>query len=187
MTYTTAHLSRVLRAVLASLSLTAGLVLLAPSGVSANSGAIQVTGEAVPWPATPVTCDPLATGPIDYVLAMPEGSGSLSGCLYGNRLSERFNSGGQLQVNATETFVGCFAERCGSFQLEAVITNRWDGLPGVGNQINGRCQHKVVSESGTGDFVGVEGRLDFKDILETDIDGTVTRLTFDYKGHLRFT
>ena len=166
------------RAAIAIVSVIAGLLLLTP--------AVQVVGEAVPWPAAPDTCGPAATGPADYVLTMPGGSGSLTGCLYGTRHEARFNAGGQLQVNSSEIFVGCLGDRCGSFELEAFITSRWDGLPGVGNQINGRCQHKIVNGTGTGDFAGVEGRLDFKDILTTDDDGTVTGVTFDYKGHLRF-
>ena len=45
-------------------------------------------------------------------------------------------------------------------------------------QIFGRCQHPIVSGSGTGVFEGVEGRLDFNDDVSTGI--------FYYKGHLRF-
>ena len=117
---------------------------------------------------------------------MPGGlRGGLTGCLYGIRQEARFNEGGQLQVYATETFVGCDGDQCGSFQIEALITNRWDGPPGVGDQINGRCQHKIVSGTGTGDFAGVEGRLDFKDILVRDADGNLISATFDYRGHLR--
>jgi len=173
-----------LRAI-AFVSLAVCLLLLAPTASATASGAIQVEGEAVPWPAAPDTCDPSATGPVDYVLAMPDGSGSLVGCLYGIRQEERFNAGGQLQVNSTEIFIGCHGDRCGSFELKAFITSRWDGLPGVGNQMNGRCQHKIVSGTGNGDFAGIEGRLDFKDILTTDDDGTVTSISFDYEGHLR--
>ncbi len=47
----------------------------------------------------------------------------------------------------------------------------------TGDQVFGRCQHPLVDGSGTGDFEGISGRLDFKDDVEA---GTV-----DYRGHLR--
>ncbi len=179
--------SRMFRLTTAIAVLAASLALFSTPASADEAAAVGVSGEAVPWPAAPTTCDPLATGPIDYVLAMPAGAGSLTGCLYGTRQGERFNSGGQLQTKGIETFVGCWGTKCGSFELEGFITSRWDAHPATGgNQINGRCQHKIVSGSGTGDFVGVEGRLDFKDILDTDTDGTVLSIVFDYKGHLQF-
>jgi len=82
-------------------------------------------------------------------------------------------------------FIGCLGDACGSFVLRAHVTNRWDGLPGIGDQINGRCQHKIIAGSGTGDFVDVTGRLNFKDIIVRDDDGSLLGLSFDYRGHLR--
>jgi len=156
-----------------------------PSAADAG-GAEQVAGTAVPYPVAPDTCDPTAVPDADYILAMPEGSGSLTGCIYGIRLDVSFTSGGQLFQRTSETFIGCFEDRCGSFELDATITSRWvNGPPPEGDQVNGRCQHKIVRGSGTGDFAGVSGRLDFKDIIERDADGNLLGVTFDYKGHLK--
>jgi hypothetical protein len=83
----------------------------------------------------------------------------------------------------SETFVGCLGDRCGSFGLEAHITSKFEGPPPVG-QVFGRCQHKIVAGTGTGDFEGVTGRLDFKDIIMRDANGNVTGVEFDYRGHL---
>ncbi len=175
------------RPVLAALTFVLGLIIFLPaSPAAADEGAQIVGGQAVPWPVAPETCDPAATGTVDYILAFADGSGDLSGCLYGVRGDGAVTPGGQVSMRADEVFVGCLGDRCGSFALEAHITSRWDGLPGVGDQINGRCQHKIVSGSGTGDFAGVEGRLDFVDILERDDDGNLISLSFDYRGHLRF-
>ncbi len=172
------------RLIVAALIVFAGLALVpSPAGAA---GADQIGGTAVGFPNAPDTCDPTAVGPVNYILAMPEGSGSLVGCIYGVVEEATFNAGGQFLRRASETFVGCFEDRCGSFQLDATITSRWvNGEPFVGDQVNGRCQHKIVRGSGTGDFEGVNGRLDFKDILERDADGNLLAISFDYKGHLK--
>ncbi len=175
---------RPFRIIVVALIVFAGLAL-APSPASA-AGADQVDGTAFGFPDAPDTCDPTALGPVDYILAMPEGSGSLVGCIYGVVEEFTFNAGGQYLERSSETFVGCFEDRCGSFKLDATITSRWvNGEPFVGDQVNGRCQHKIVRGSGTGDFEGVDGRLDFKDILERDADGNLVAISFDYKGHLK--
>jgi hypothetical protein len=157
-----------------------GLAAVAVSATSAR----QVDGVAVPWPEAPETCDPGAIGPVDYILAMPAGSGDLVGCIYGIREPAEQRPGGTINVPADEVFIGCLDDVCGSFLLRARITNKWDGPPGVGDQIDGRCQHKIVSGTGTGDFVGVEGRLDFKDIIVRDERGELISLSFAYRGHL---
>ena len=155
------------------------------SGAAASAdGATQVSGVAFPWPVAPATCDPGALGAVDYVLAMPAGSGDLVGCLYGVRHPAGQTPGGPISTRADEVFVGCWGETCGSFALTAHITGNWEGAPGVSDQKNGRCQHKIVSGTGSGGFTGVEGRLDFKDILIRDDSGSVVGVEFDYRGHL---
>ncbi len=178
--------ARIVRVFVAALVAATGLVLAAPAANAA--AAEQVIGTAVPYPAAPETCDPAAAGEeTEYILAMSAGSGSLVGCVYGVVDNFRASPGGQYLERSTETFIGCLGDRCGSFQLDATITSRWiNGEPFAGGeQVNGRCQHKVIRGSGTGDFAGVEGRIDFKDILERDADGNVIGVTYDYKGHLK--
>lgn len=171
---------RLVTVVLLALSMLAAL----PGTAAAGNGS-RVSGTAVPFPVAPDTCDPTATGPVDYILAMPEGSGDLTGCLYGVRGPVKFSKGGTVSVRNTETFVGCLGDLCGSFDLVAHITSKWDGLPGQSNQVFGRCQHKIVPGSGTGDFEGATGRLDFKDIIERDADGNSIGVEFDYRGSVR--
>ena len=50
-------------------------------------------------------------------------------------------------------------------------------LASDGSEVRGRCQHPIVSGSGTGGFAGATGRLDFKDIIEDPI-------TYVYRGHI---
>jgi hypothetical protein len=44
-------------------------------------------------------------------------------------------------------------------------------------EVRGRCQHPIVSGSGTGGLVGATGRVDFKDIIGDPI-------TYVYRGHI---
>jgi hypothetical protein len=149
----------------------------------AAQGVAQVEGTAVPYPAAPATCNPGASGPVDYILAMPAGSGDLVGCLYGSVQSGAISPAGTVSQWTVETFIGCLDNRCGSFQLQAHITSKFEEAPPVG-QLFGRCQHKIVAGSGTGDFEGLTGRLDFKDIISRNADGDVVGVVFDYRGHL---
>jgi len=50
-------------------------------------------------------------------------------------------------------------------------------LDADGAEVRGRCQHPIVSGSGTGGFAGASGRVDFKDIIG---DPTF----FVYRGHV---
>jgi hypothetical protein len=47
-----------------------------------------------------------------------------------------------------------------------------------GAELKGRCQHPIAAGSGTGGFTGVNGRLDFKDIV------TDTPPSYVYRGHI---
>ena len=59
-----------------------------------------------------------------------------------------------------------------------VITSKWAGEPFVSDQYHGRCQHPITS--GTGDFAGATGRIDFKDTI---VDGVAVE--FPFFGHVR--
>ena len=55
--------------------------------------------------------------------------------------------------------------------------SKWDPDVSTGPEVRGRCQHPIVTGSGTGGFAGATGRLDFKDVVE---DGT-----YLYRGHIK--
>ena len=46
----------------------------------------------------------------------------------------------------------------------------------TGVEVKGRCQHPIITGSGTGGFAGATGRLDFKDQVSTG--------RFFYRGHI---
>ena len=101
----------------------------------------------------------------DFVLWL---EGDLEGCWNISVGDSRETPSGIYIETGTELFVGCMnvdgVEACGSF----ATTYRFEAkFAANGDQIFGRCQHPIVSGSGTGDFEGVTGRLDFKDDVET--------------------
>jgi hypothetical protein len=79
------------------------------------------------------------------------------------------------QEYADEIFVGSYGALSGTFELTKFFTAKFDD---DGDQIWGRCKHPIVTDSGTGDFAGITGRLDFKDDDEAG--------NAPYKGHLDF-
>jgi hypothetical protein len=109
-------------------------------------------------------------------------SGSLIGCWY----TDTFNivketPNGAVRATGNENFVGCLdadvdgqcagGDPHGSLALTYTFEGKFDPN---GQEIRGRCQHLVVS--GTGDFTGASGRIDFKD--------DVTNGTSAYRGHI---
>jgi hypothetical protein len=109
-------------------------------------------------------------------------TGSLIGCWYTDILNVvKSNPNGEILAIGTEHFVGCLdvarKGKCGHrdphgtlafiFAFEA----KFDP---TGKEIRGQCQHPILS--GTGDFTGARGRLDFKDNVAT---GTAA-----YRGHI---
>ncbi len=52
-------------------------------------------------------------------------------------------------------------------------------LAADGSEVRGRCQHPLVTGSGTGGFAGATGRVNFKDIIGDEI-------TYVYRGHVSF-
>jgi hypothetical protein len=95
--------------------------------------------------------------------------GDLEGCWYTDTIEtgKKMPSGVYIETG-TETFVGCTSvdgeDTCGSFSTTYRFSNKFTAS---GEQIFGRCQHPIVAGSGTGDFEGATGRLDFKDDVET--------------------
>ncbi len=102
-------------------------------------------------------------------------TGDLVGCWYTDTIDYVSETpSGVYQERGTETFVGCTADgsMCGTFSTTYKFTAKFAE---DGSQLHGRCQHPIVS--GTGDFAGIAGRLDFKD----DVEAGVAL----YRGHLK--
>jgi hypothetical protein len=169
------QMSRITRVVVA-LGL-AGASLVAGAGVAPSAdaaGATQVSGVGLPGAPPAPPCDEPAYAGADYTLVM---TGDLVGCVYGFITEARFHeSSGTYHEIADEVFVGTYFGRPGTFGMTENFSAKYDLTTGA--ELFGRCQHPIVKGSGTGGFVGVSGRLDFKD--------DVVNVLFPYRGHLSF-
>jgi hypothetical protein len=148
-----------------------GVVWTAPSPALAE-GATQISGVAVLDEAD--ECDSGSVG-ADYALIM---DGDLEGCLYTfvDHETAQSSPSGTYRETGTETFVA--SDGSGTFETTYRFEAKYEDVANLSGEIFGRCQHPIVEGSGTGDYEGVSGRLDFKDDVETG--------TFLYRGHLRF-
>jgi hypothetical protein len=116
------------------------------------------------------TCsDPQGQGS-DFALTM---TGDLQGCLYTFVETSVCSPSGTYRETGREIFVG----QGGSFATTYKFEAKYQDCANLTGEIIGRCQHPIVSGSGTGFFEGVKGRLDFKD--------DVVAGNFPYRGHLR--
>jgi hypothetical protein len=149
------------------------LALVGANGVAASAGsrAAQIGGIGS-FDIDQEICD---RGVAEEVYPPVLMTGDLNGCWYTDSFTGRSHPSGTYQETGTETFIGCLADgtTCGTFgttyQFEAKFAPD-------GSEIFGRCQHPIVSGSGTEGFEGVSGRVDFKD----DVDAGLLR----YRGHL---
>lgn len=141
-----------------------------------GSGAIQISG--VGFYATTGECD-YVTPPADYVIKM---TGDIEGCHYVFIEDFECSPSGTYREEGKELFVGTYKGQSGTFWTTYKFEAKYEGCSGTGSplgaEIFGRCQHPIVKGSGTGVFVGVTGRLDFKDDIEAG--------NFPYRGHLQF-
>ena len=164
---------------LATAAVALSLLVLMGFVTTANAqGAEQVSGMGFFDAAG--DCDDPVTGPIgqapDFALVL---TGDLEGCLYIFVESGDCTPSGVYHETGTEIYVGNGDPgNAGSFSTTYQFTAKYEDCPNFIGQINGRCQHPIVANSGTEDYEGVTGRLDFKD----DVDaGNV-----HYKGHLKW-
>ena len=148
------------------------LTLAAPAWAAPAAKNTQVSGVGVPG----VWGDPGCTDPdysdATYAIAM---TGDLKGCVYGYELEAKVLDNGIFQTRDQEFFVGEWDGKEGTWEMREHFTSKWD--PTFTDQKYGRCQHPIVKDSGTDDFEGITGRIDFKD----DVDLGVA----DYRGHLK--
>lgn len=143
---------------------------------SRNSNVVLIDG--VGFYAEPNECDYPSRG-ADYALRM---TGDLEGCLYAFIEEHDCRGDGVYYEKGREIFIGTYMGKTGSFQTTYRFQARYegcgeDGFP-TGAELFGICQHPIVDGSGTGDFTGVTGRLDFRDDVQA--------LNFPYFGHLKF-
>lgn len=105
-------------------------------------------------------------------------TGNLEGCLFTDRQTETDHgtpSGIYLETGR-EMFVGSIDGEDGTFTTTYKFESKWSPDVSTGVEVKGRCQHPIVSGSGTGGFAGATGRLDFKDEVSTG--------QYFYRGHI---
>jgi hypothetical protein len=110
-----------------------------------------------------------------YALDM---TGDLEGCHYVFVETGVCSPGGAYRETGTETFVGAYNGRTGTFRTTYLFTARYTDCATLTGEVVGRCQHPIIAGSGEGVFEGVTGRLDFQDDIETG--------NFPYRGHFRW-
>ncbi len=155
---------------------------LAWAGAKANT---QISGTGVFDGGA--NCGGPPAGFEDYLYFTLELSGDFVGCLWtSDPLDYAITNGNTYQEWGREILEGCLDtngngycdlnEPFGTFETSYHFTSKWAGAPFESAQINGRCQHPITNDSGTGDFAGASGRLDFKDDVEEG--------DFDWRGHI---
>lgn len=141
-----------------------------------TGGATQVSG--VGFYAATGECEPLVEGAA-YAVKM---TGDLQGCLYVFIDEFGCSPSGTYRESGREYFVGTYQGKTGTFRTDYKFEAKFEGCAEngapLGAEIFGRCQHPIAKGSGTGDFEGVTGQLNFKDDVEAG--------NFPYTGHLQF-
>lgn len=153
------------------LVLLASLLLGLPA--PAHAAMRQLTGTAY-FSSSPSELCPEPQPPYDSYPALVM-EGSLDGCWYTHVETARTTKGGVYLESGQELFVGSLnGGPVGTFTTTYKFEAKLDP---AGAEVRGRCQHPIVSGSGTGGFTGATGRVDFKDIIEDPI-------TYEYRGHI---
>jgi hypothetical protein len=145
------------------------LLMVAPIDAA---GATQISG--IGYFAEAGECvDPEGVGS-DFALNL---TGDLDGCHYVFVQSWSCTPAGTYVETGTETYVGGGGEGdSGTFSTTYRFTAKFEDCANVTGELFGRCQHPIVVGSGTEDFEGVTGRIDFKDDIAAG--------NFPYTGHL---
>ena len=154
-----------------AVGLLASLLLALPAPAHAANHQLSGTAFFNPSPGTPCPVPPSAYDSYPPIVM----TGSLDGCWYTHIETARATSGGVYLESGTELFVGRLdGGPAGTF----TTTYKFEAkLNADGAEVRGRCQHPIVSGSGTGGFEGATGRVDFKDIIGDPI-------TYVYRGHI---
>ena len=141
---------------------------------SSSRGATQISG--IGFYATAGECDYESQGAV-YAIRM---TGDIEGCLYAIIDDFECSPSGTYREEGREYFVGTYNGQPGTFWTTYKFEAKYEDCDGgpLGAEIFGRCQHPIVSGTGTGVFNGVGGQLNFKDDIEAG--------NFPYRSHLRF-
>lgn len=147
-------------------------ILALPTPAEAATNQLRGTALFNPAPGTPCPEPPSAYDSYPPLVM----SGSLEGCWYTHIETARTTPGGVYLESGTELFVGRLdGSPVGTFTTTYKFEAKLDKN---GVEVRGRCQHPIVSGSGTGGLAGATGRVDFKDIIGDPI-------TYVYRGHIR--
>ena len=148
----------------------------AQTAANISDGAAQISG--VGFYATAGECDYESQGAA-YAIRM---TGDLQGCLYAFIDEYECSPSGTYREEGREYFVGTYNGQPGTFWTTYKFEAKYEGCSEngapLGAEIFGRCQHPIVTGSGTGVFNGVSGQINFKDDIEAG--------NFPYRGQLRF-
>ena len=157
--------------VVATVAAMAVSLLAAPVSAAPAAKNVHFSGVGIPGGPGDYGCTANPDGVPTYVILM---TGDLEGCIYGYELSYKELPNGIFQTRDHEYFFGTFNGKSGSWEMDEHFTSKWNA---DGSQKYGRCQHPIIKGTGTGDFTGVTGRVDFKD----DVDLGVA----NYRGHVK--
>lgn len=163
------------RVLIMAVALLAVMALAAPAGAAGhNNGATQLRGLGA-FDAAGV-CDNPDYADADFPIVL---EGDLVGCLYQYFEEGEFRPSGTYIERGYEILDVCLADgvTCGTFQTTYVFTAKYTDPETFSGQLWGRCQHPIVAGTGTGDFTGATGRLDFKDDVEAG--------NFHMRGHIK--
>jgi hypothetical protein len=162
-------------------------VLACVAASSASASTVRVTGVQSPPDTTAGQPGDLcrAADPVTGVAPVLSNtmSGSLIGCWYTDIFEQvKSSANGAILAIGTEHFVGCVDVkrdgRCsrrdphGTLAFIYAFEGQFDK---AGKEIRGGCQHPILS--GTGDFRGARGRLNFTDNVATGTSAYVGRIT----------
>jgi hypothetical protein len=161
-------------------ALTALTIMALISGVFAApaptqpQGAKQISG--IGYYAEEGACTDSQGDGASYVLTL---TGSLEGCHYVFIETHKCSAGGAYYESGTEIFVGNYDGQPGTFKTKYVFTAKYADCEAFAGEVEGRCQHPFMNDTGTGVFAGVkEARLDMRDDIGAG--------NFPYRGHLLY-
>jgi len=157
--------------------LVGGFLVTVPT--PANAAPEQISGMSY-YDVTGDECGPPPAGYADFTTYPPlVMTGDLEGCWY-TRVETSKDLGapsGVYMEGGSEVFVGTLNDGPeGVFATAYKFESKWVPDVSTGTEVHGRCQHPVLAGSGTEDFRGVTGRVDFKDDVATGL--------YYYRGHL---
>lgn len=153
-----------------------GLTGTALSAPVSAAGTTQISGEGT-YDVTGSQCGTPPAGFADFTPLIL--TGDLEGCLYSDIVTstDHGTPSGIYIETGRELIVGSLnGGPVGTFITTYRFESKWDPEVSTGVEVKGRCQHPIVTGSGTGGFAGATGRLDFKDQVSTG--------QFFYRGHI---